>query len=583
MGRPEALAFDMYGTLAGSLLASSAAGRRRTFGSLPIGRSLRTVNQTLDRARASDVLPLLPPDRRRLGGQMDVRESGRRVVRYQMVTFAVMRLLGGWLAKVPEYELKLELGRHVWQDAQAAEALRVRTGELRVPVDADRRLPIELQRVLDALDQASTPLQFLVGIYRVAKPRLVSAMALHVASTDPVCDAPTLRTLRPIVAELGEQIAWGEAAISAVCDDAPSALGDAVAFQAHLEVMLAHAGGLLSHGTPHQAEADPTPEQPVKARSERLLMAARDARFYVDMSPRVLPEDDEPPELLELESMLAARRPSSTLVAESETRADEDDRGRPPAVRLAERDPRFQMVGPADQAQRMPPPGDDRLEKTRRLMHGMLDNEMHAAELSGRNSYEFPNMPWDFHIDMARVVWDEIRHSEETKKHLEDLGGRLGMYPVVPGNFGYRIQLDLLHRLQDLHRRGELNGLNGLLKSRDTFRALGDETGAVMFDFIQADETRHVAIGNRWVKWLLHDDPEHLKALAEEVEQQRQVHDSHVAALVKAAIGDSENGANVPLAEGPIPINVLSLRIAGFSDAEIAELVQKGGGNAALE
>jgi hypothetical protein len=157
------------------------------------------------------------------------------------------------------------------------------------------------------------------------------------------------------------------------------------------------------------------------------------------------------------------------------------------------------------------------------------------------------------------------------------------MYPVVPGNFAYRIQLDLLHRLQDLHRRGELNGLNGLLKARNTFLDMGDETGARMFDFIQADETRHVAMGNRWVKWLLHDDPQQLKALAEEVEQQRQTHDTHVAALVKDAIGDSDNGASVPLAEGPIPINVLSLRIAGFNDEEIAELVQKGGGNAALE
>ena len=56
------------------------------------------------------------------------------------------------------------------------------------------------------------------------------------------------------------------------------------------------------------------------------------------------------------------------------------------------------------------------------------------------------------------------------------------MYPVVPGKFGYRIQLDLLHRLQDLHRRGELNGLSGLLKSRNTFRDMGDETAARMFD-----------------------------------------------------------------------------------------------------
>jgi uncharacterized ferritin-like protein (DUF455 family) len=542
------------------------------------------VNQVVDRVKAAaDVLPLLPPDARRLGGELDVRESGRRIVRYQTLSFSIMRLLGGWLAKIPEYELKLEIGRHVWQDAQAAEALRIRSGELRIPADADRRLPIELQEWLDGLDAAPTPLQFLVGAYRVAKPRLASAMAAHVASTDPVCDAPTLRTLRPIMHELGEQVAWGEAAIAAASAHAPLELGEAIQFQGRLEVTLAEAGGLIAHGTPQPVQPDHSPDLNTKARSERLLLAARDARFYIDMSPRVLPEDDDPPELVELEATLAGRRPDSTIGVKTENGQTWDDRGLPPAVRLAERDARFLMVGPAEQAQRMPSPGDDRVEKARRLMHGMLDNEMHAAELSGRNSYEFPNMPWDFHIDMARVVWDEIRHSEETKKHLEDLGGQIGMYPVVPGNFGYRIQLDLLHRLQDLHRRGELNGLNGLLKSRDAFHALGDENGARMFDFIQADETRHVAIGNRWVKWLLHDDQKQLRALADEVEQQRRAHDAHVAALVKEVIGESENGASVPLAEGPIPINVLSLRIAGYSDEEIAELVQKGGGNAALE
>src|SRR5690348_16700441 len=75
-------------------------------------------------------LPLVPPDLRRLGGEFEVKESARRVVRYQTATFHVMRLLGGWLAKIPEFELKFEIGRHVWQDAQAVEALRQRTSEL---------------------------------------------------------------------------------------------------------------------------------------------------------------------------------------------------------------------------------------------------------------------------------------------------------------------------------------------------------------------------------------------------------------------------------------------------------------------
>jgi uncharacterized ferritin-like protein (DUF455 family) len=549
---------------------------------------------------SAPALPLLPPDTRRLGGEFDVPESGRRVVRYETVTFEVMRLLGGWLAKIPEYELKLEIGRHVWQDAQAAEVLRQRTSELRIPADADRRAPVEVQRFLDALDEAETPLQFLVGVYRVAKPRLLSAMQYHVAVTDPVCDAPTVRVLGRVLDELTHQIRWGEAAVEALIAAQPERAAQASAWQTHLESILAEAGGLTAKGTPQPPEPETTPELAMESvarlpqgkapRSERLLIAARDARFYIDMTPRVLPEDDDPPELLELEALLDSRRRRSDLRAEPEARPADDGRGAPPPVPLAQRDDRFEMVHPAQQAQRMPPPGDDWAEKARRLMHAMLDNEMHAAELSGRNSYEFPRMPWQFHLDMARVVWDEIRHSEETKKHLEDLGGRVGMYPVVPGNFGYRIQLDLLHRLQDLHRRGELGGLNGLLKSRNTFREAGDETGAKMFDFIQADETRHVAFGNRWVRWLLHDDPVRLRELGEEVERQRRTHDSRVAVLVKRALGDTDepkpgagaqNGA--PPADDPTPVNVISLKIAGFSEEEITELVQKGGGNAALE
>ncbi|MDQ3703299.1 MAG: ferritin-like domain-containing protein, partial [Chloroflexota bacterium] len=484
---------------------------------------------------------------------------------------------------------------HVWQDAQHAESLRLRTAELRVPADADRRAPLEVQGFLDALDEAETPLQFLVGVYRVAKPRLISAMQYHMVVTDAVCDAPTIRVLRPIVAEEMEQVRWGEAAVEALIAGDPARAEHSARWQQHLEAILTAAGGIIATGTAQAPEAPSTPEVAMaslatlprsqRPRSERLLIAARDARFYIDMTPRILPEDDDPPELLELEAMLADRRETSDLTAQVERRPADAERGLPPPVPLAQRDARFDMVHPAEQAARMPSPGDDWTEKARRLMHGMLDNEMHAAELSGRNTYEFPRMPWEFHLDMARVVWDEIRHSEETRKHLEDLGGQAGMYPVVPGNFGYRIQLDLLHRLQDLHRRGELGGLNGLLKSRNTFRDAGDEVGAKMFDFIQADETRHVAFGNRWVKWLLHDDAERLRQVGDEVEAMRVVHDTKVSTLVKQALGDTGEAkpGGASKQDDPTPVNIISLKIAGFSDAEIAELVQKGGGNAALE
>ena len=188
-----------------------------------------------------------------------------------------MRLLGGWLAKIPEYELKLEIGRHVWQDAQAAEALRVRSGELRIPAEADRRPPVELQRWLDTLDQSETPLQFLVGVYRVAKPRLRSAMALHVAATDPVCDAPTLRTLRPIMAELSEQTSWAEAAIGALCAAEP----EHVASRAGLAGTTGRAAGRVrrpacSRGR-HKHARKLTPRCPPRRRRVRSACSSRRA------------------------------------------------------------------------------------------------------------------------------------------------------------------------------------------------------------------------------------------------------------------------------------------------------------------
>src|SRR5919202_2902341 len=310
-------------------------------------------------------LPLMPPDTRRLGGEFDVKESARRVVRYQTVTFHVMRLLRGWLAKIPEFELKFDIGRHVWQDAQAVEALRQRTSELRIPAEADRRAPVEVQHFLDALDAAETPLQFLAGIYRVAKPRLLSAMQYHPAVTDQVCDAPTVRTLKPIMGELSDQIRWGEAAVEALLGGDPARAASAAGWQQSLEGILAEAGGIVAEGTPQPPEAPATPEVAMRSvaelpaastpRSERLLVAARDARFYVDLSPRVLPEDDEPPELLALEEALAKLRHASASPAEPESKPAEGERGLPPPVRLAQRDERFSMVHPAEQARRMAP------------------------------------------------------------------------------------------------------------------------------------------------------------------------------------------------------------------------------------
>jgi hypothetical protein len=64
-------------------------------------------------------------------------------------------------------------------------------------------------------------------------------------------------------------------------------------------------------------------------------------------------------------------------------------------------------------------------------IHALMNAELCSAELAARNAHEHPEMPWDFHVDMARRVWDEIRHAEVIDRLMAtELDCRWGDYPV---------------------------------------------------------------------------------------------------------------------------------------------------------
>jgi hypothetical protein len=171
-----------------------------------------------------------------------------------------------------------------------------------------------------------------------------------------------------------------------------------------------------------------------------------------------------------------------------------------PAPAVANRDGRFRWT---DAIGDVAP--DDPDEVVKFMAHRDADNEMHAAEVLGRNIYEHPEMPWEFHVDMARQCWDEVRHAVLYQKYLEEAGGQLGDYPVVEGNYAYRMALDFPHRIYDLHLRGERLGMHDLLRFREEAQAAGDRRYELLNDFIHADEVPHVKNG-RWLRWLLKED-----------------------------------------------------------------------------
>jgi hypothetical protein len=124
-------------------------------------------------------------------------------------------------------------------------------------------------------------------------------------------------------------------------------------------------------------------------------------------------------------------------------------------------------------------------EDQKHFFHGLMNAKLCAAELTARNSHEHPEMPWDFHVDMARQTWDEIRHAEVLDRLMAtELDCHWGDYPVGFGDFSSIYALDLLGRL-------------ALVSGASEQTAFPQGQGKV-FEYLRADEVPHAQNAVRW-------------------------------------------------------------------------------------
>src|SRR5437763_8400378 len=72
-----------------------------------------------------------PWDRRELPGAFTVEETARRVGNYKWVEMRLFEALGGWVATVPELDVKMRLGTHCYKHAWHADLWNKRLPELR--------------------------------------------------------------------------------------------------------------------------------------------------------------------------------------------------------------------------------------------------------------------------------------------------------------------------------------------------------------------------------------------------------------------------------------------------------------------
>ncbi|MDP2884428.1 MAG: DUF455 family protein [Ignavibacteria bacterium] len=146
------------------------------------------------------------------------------------------------------------------------------------------------------------------------------------------------------------------------------------------------------------------------------------------------------------------------------------------------------------------------------LLHDLLNSEFITVERMGRILADFPEIPWQMKLDMARQAWDEARHAEIVQRRLEELGGHVGMFPT--SCFGWEQDVnrpDPLERLVLSNMTFESESCKHLRDWIAKAKRTGDLRSLQLVEFLLADEVNHVLYGVHWIDELTKEDPERRK------------------------------------------------------------------------
>lgn len=381
-----------------------------------------------------------PTTFRELGGMLSVEEAVRRLQRFQACHRILMRIIGGRIIQIPEFEVKIELAHHLYMHAEAARLLHQRLIELRVSKTAAEACEDnELMMLGTELEHAHNNLEFVAAIYGVVTRHLLTAQQRHMELTDKLADLPTIRILRNIRLDLQEAYQWGEVAVEAYlnggCDE--NSVRD---WQAHVELVLSSIGGIT--GSEVRTEK-PKLRQETEPPFRRKIGCERDERFTTFHDTR----DYRKADVFDSQLQEAYER--------------------------------------------------DRLEMIR-----VQRDEIDAIETFANVLYDLADAPLDLQMDLARFIWDEARHAEIGHQSLARLGYNPFDIPCSIIGINVRSPLAPLLAFAQINTFGELNIVKLIRQLSQNAYQLGDRETGITFDFVYADELMHLRKGRFWLKKL---------------------------------------------------------------------------------
>ena len=185
------------------------------------------------------------------------------------------------------------------------------------------------------------------------------------------------------------------------------------------------------------------------------------------------------------------------------------------------------------------------------LIHALAHIELNAVDLALDICWRFAGLPDEFYRQWIGVAREEALHFQLLRDHLHAMGFAYGDFPAHDAlwQMAHQTRHDLLARLALVPRTLEARGLDASPPIKAKLVGAGDRRAGEILDVILRDEIGHVAVGNRWYRWLCAQrglDP--VAAYTELAERHR-----------------------APRLRGPF--NLEARRAAGFDEDELAALI----------
>jgi hypothetical protein len=411
-------------------------------GAEPKRRVFPAVSRPEERAAAAQrraAYPYrFPRDTREIGGKFTVEEDAERLTRFFYFERRLMQALGAWTLGIPDLEVKIETGRHIFYHGDAARTLRERlTEQEKRPAIIDAYRNDEIDRFIEEMLSVEDTAELLVGVHQVAGAALETAYRHHIDDTDQVTDAPTIRALRRILVDYEPMLRWADEAIAAYIEGGIEE-SRLAAWRWHLKRVLGSIGGVTG--------ADASNDEPTAMRIDakpfaRPTVPMRDERFVVFNDTGDYDKGDG-----------GARFPANSY----ET---------------------YRMI----------------FMRTQR-------DEVDAIEAFGTFIWDIAFKDFDAEYHLARITWDEARHTEIGHRALAAAGYDPFELPNRLSPSICRGPMEPEYAMAQINLFGEvaiLKTIDGLVAAA---REHDDSMVAHIADYIRADERTHVRKGQHIIR-----------------------------------------------------------------------------------